>query len=387
MNLLEILNQMNEIDKKLDSKFQIIKGKYVSSIHFWEDENMINNPNYNIMKKQFNENMKNISSQINNLDFSIIEKKDLSFFTQNKFYLLKKIEFYKKTFDVEYIKTFEQKRKYTFQDINYKEYTNIIFQVDIDNLNRTWNKSYEINPKLKDSIPFKEMQYLVNTIKNTILLSEDIDFSFSDKFSNLAHNRGLVKIPKKDNYSKRTIITLFFHELTHFFRYSNWIKNNWVSFQSYDYYWLEEWIALYNEFFYWNQLTNIWEYIPLYDILYNILLEDENPEINKNRFIQTLLIYRQISESEALNYYKRFYRFSFEWSKNFLAKELVYNHSYEYVKKLISQDKYEEIMKWKIWKTLIDKKIDNLFWNDKNINSKEIFENILRFLKENVDFK
>jgi len=46
MNIVEILNQMNEIDKELDSKFQIINWKYISYIHFLEEESMINNPKY-----------------------------------------------------------------------------------------------------------------------------------------------------------------------------------------------------------------------------------------------------------------------------------------------------------------------------------------------------
>gem|GEM_PF-5666780 len=41
----------------------------------------------------------------------------------------------------------------------------------------------------------------------------------------MSHSSGVLVIPNKKTYSLRELITLFFHEMTHFFRRYNNIRN------------------------------------------------------------------------------------------------------------------------------------------------------------------
>jgi len=67
----------------------------------------------------------------------------------------------------------------------------------------------------------------------------------------------VIKIPRRKFYSIKTIITIFFHETTHFFRSYNGERNLGFKYRFSDYYTLEEGIAIYNEHKYGNRIINL----------------------------------------------------------------------------------------------------------------------------------
>lgn len=220
---------------------------------------------------------------------------------------------------------------------------------------------------------------LIEFSKN--ILPKEIEFIFWD-FSNLAHNSWKLKIPNKRKYWIKFIITLFFHEMTHFFRNYNQRINFWFDYNFSDYTDLEEWIALYNEYLYWNQIIKIWHYIPYYDMCYITLLQDI-PEEQKKIEIYNILKYKGYSKSKSLSYYYRFYKFAKIWSKDLFLKDLIYTKWYKNVLNLIRKNplNYNKIMAWNIW---LKELKSNLLEPKYNFGEKLYFEKMVEKIKSMI---
>jgi hypothetical protein len=64
----------------------------------------------------------------------------------------------------------------------------------------------------------------LNIIKEVNEIFPNIKFNFGN-YINLSHYNGLIKIPDKEEYTYKQIITIFFHEFSHFLRHQNSIRN------------------------------------------------------------------------------------------------------------------------------------------------------------------
>jgi hypothetical protein len=216
---------------------------------------------------------------------------------------------------------------------------------------------------------FLEKEEVIELLEFTKRIFNNLNWDFWN-FWNMFHSSWILKIPNKNNYNIREVIVLFFHEMTHFIRYSNTIKNLWFNYTFEDYWTLEEWIALYNEYYYWNKIIKYWEYNPYYDLCFQVLQEKISEEEKKEK-IYNILKNKWFSKEKSLSYYFRFYRYSIVGTQKFFLKDLIYTKSYNLVKKLLLNKKnYDKIMSWRIWLKQLD------FLGIKNTDYIKYFENL-----------
>jgi hypothetical protein len=232
------------------------------------------------------------------------------------------------------------------------------------------NQKFELSKKTNYSIYFskEEVIYLLECSK---IIIPSIRYDFWD-YPNLAFNWGLLKIHDTKKFHIKDVISLIFHEMTHFFRYKNWIKNLWFFYSFSDYPTLEEWIAIYNEFIYWNRLIDYWWKDPIYDICFQYLLEDITEE-EKIKKISKLLWTKWFWAKKSNDYYHRFYRFAKIWSKNLYLKDLIYTKWYYNVVELIEEDpdNYDRIMAWRVWVNTLRK---GIIKPDNNLDFRNFFD-------------
>lgn len=285
------------------------------------------------------------------------------------------INFFKETYDIEANKI-DNNYKIENKNINYNKYNKIFFHVTKKELYKNYKISSNNNLKI-----ILSKGKLIELIKYSDSIMPEIKFKFWD-YGNFSHNNWILKIPDNKKYNIQNIISLFFHETTHFFRYINWIKNLWFDFLLSDYVQTEEWIAIYNEYNYWNKILDYWELNPYYNICYKILLEDisENEKQNK---IHDILHIKWYNRKKSLNYYYRFYKYSQLWSKNLFLKDLIYNSWYNNVKKMINNNEksYEKIISGRIWIFWIE---NNIIDNKKNLDSKKYFSKMAKKIKSYI---
>lgn len=281
-----------------------------------------------------------IKKQIENDEFLIESIKKL--LLNEVDYKIMKIKFLKETFDIEAHKL-DPNHKIENKKTNYEYYNKYFFWVSKKNLNR----KFVIYENSKTDIYFTKKE-LLELIEYSKSLNPDIKFRFWN-YPHLSYLNWYLQIPDFKRYNLRTIIVLFFHETTHFFRNYNEKRNLGFSYDFSDYMDLEEGIAWYNEYFYANQIINYWKYNPYYNRCYQILLEDISEDEKKEK-IYEVLKNKSFTYKKSLNFYQRFHRFVLPWTKNLFLKDLVYLNGYKIVSKLIKQDSinYEKIMKWKI---------------------------------------
>jgi hypothetical protein len=260
------------------------------------------------------------------------------------------------------------------ENINYDYYNKIFYWVTKRDLDKkkliSKNKNYDIFI-LKDK--------LIELLEFSKTIIPELKYEFWN-YINLSHSYWTLKIPDKNKYDIRRVIILFFHEMTHFFRYINWEKNLWFDYSFSDYNNLEEWIATYNEYLYWNKIIDYWKHIPYNNFCYNVLLKEINLEEKKQK-IYDILKNKWFSKKKSLTYFYRFYRYTKIWGNDLFLKDLIYSKWYDIVKKLIIENKenYEKIISGKIW--LFEFK--NSFINSrKNIESKNYFNIMLRKIKD-----
>lgn len=259
--------------------------------------------------------------------------------------------------------------------INYDHYNNLFFWVDKSYLENNFNinlpKEYNIY------LTKAEVKNLLDYAKT---IRPEIKYDFWD-YPNLAFNGGLLKIHDTDNFHIKDVISLFFHEMIHFFRFYNTKRNLGFFYSFSDYPTLEEWIAMYNEFEYGNKIIDYWEKVPDYDLCLKILLEDINEDKKFEKIKNILKKVKWYDEKKSKNYYNRFYRFATIPSKNLYLKDTLYTTWYNKVKDLIKEDKnfYEKILAWRVWIRTVR---ENLIPTKNNLDSKDFFDKMEIKLKE-----
>ena len=277
------------------------------------------------------------------------------------------------------------------------------FDVEANKLNSEWKlpeilPDYDYFSKKIYWIDSKDIQIIWNLPKYNlnyqIIISQD-NFkklimkaeSFFDKinfkiwdYPNFAVSKFTIKIPEKKEYNLQEIITLFFHEITHFIRFDNMQTNLWFTYQFSDKNELEEWLALYNEHFYWNQIIDYGEYFPYYHKVYNVLMKKWTIE-EKLDDMYEILSCKWFTKEKTYKYFHRFYRFTPLWWEKFIFKEAIYYTSYQKVKDLLNQWidlNYLMSMKWGI------NSINYFFeWKKtNNVNYKKYFETMVKEIKK-----
>jgi len=247
-------------------------------------------------------------------------------------------------------------------------YDDILYKTDIKNF---WDSSVKFS--------IDEVTQLLDFTKSYIGW-------FKYKFWNYAymsHHWGELLIPEKEIYNLNEIITLFFHEMVHFLRSYNNKKNYNNDYIFIDYLKVEEWFAIYNEYLYWSKLIKWLEYQPYYDICYWIILNEDISEEEKIWQIYNILKNKWFSKQKSLNYYYRFYRYTYIWSKNLFLKDLVYTKWYKTVKDLIAKDSlnYDRLFSWKVWLSVLNTEYINY---SNNFDSKLYFDKILDLINKKI---
>jgi hypothetical protein len=326
---------------------------------------------------KLNKNSKKLLKIEKDIQTSSLQKKQKVSLLQEIYIRLQKIHFLKATYDIEANKI--DKRILSTCNIDYKFYNELFFWVNVNDL----KKEYYINECKPGNIKFfkEEVEALIE-YSNTIC--SDIKFNFWD-FPNFSHNKWTLNITDKKNYNLQNIISLFFHETTHFFRWYNGEKNLWFRYRFESYNTLEEGIAIYNEYLYGNKLTEYWKFNPYYNLCYKVLLKDIS-EGEKKEEIYQILKCKWYSRKKSHLYYYRFYKYSSYWNKDFFLKDLIYWSAYKNVKKLIRSDQknYEKIMSWHIGLPEIENMIAG---NKNNFDSKNYFLLMTKEIKKYINKK
>jgi hypothetical protein len=286
-----------------------------------------------------------------------------------------KIDFLKNVYDFEANKL-NPNYEVSFPELDYDYYNKRFFWVT--------KKDIEINNK--KIVIYNNNYWTISKakLKNLLIFSEKeipwLKYRFW-AFAFMSHSAWYLNIPTKKEYTLREVITLFFHEITHFFRRYNHIRNFWIAYGFSWYMRIEEWMALYNEYFYWRKLIKWLKYNPFYEACYLVLLNDKLTEKEKQEEIYQILSKKWYDRKKSMFYYYRFNRYSSIWSNNFFLKDLVYTKGYKKIKRILKEnpDDYEKIMSWKIWTNLID---ENIFDNSNNFDTKKYFDNILEEIKK-----
>lgn len=203
----------------------------------------------------------------------------------------------------------------------------------------------------------------------------ELEFQFGN-FPNFSHKAWVLRIPHQKYYNLQNIITLFFHETTHFFRTLNGKRNLWFSFQFAWYATLEEGIALYNEYYYGNKICDYGEYIPYYNLCIWVLLTDI-AEDEKKQKIYEILSCKWFDQQRSSQYYNRFYKYCQLWGTHLFLKDLIYYNGYKNVKKLIRKDRknYDKIMAGDIGIQELEQWIVT---SQNNYNYRKFFQSMLR---------
>lgn len=315
--------------------------------------------------------IKKDKEQIDDIQYKILIK-------EIKF-IYKKIEFLKNVYDFEANKI-DKNYKILNKDFDYDYYNKIFYWVTKEDI----ISDIEISNIKEENKTITKLQ-LIELLKFTKQLVPWFKYKFWP-YVILSHNSWELNIPSKKIYSLREVITLFFHEMTHFFRRYNSIRNYWIWRWFLDYMKLEEWFALYNEYYYWKKLIKWFEYNAYYVACFDILRNKKYSEKEKKEKIYEILREKWNDREKSLFYYYRFYRYSSFWSNKFFLKDLIYSKWYISVKKLIQSDSmyYDILFSWKIWTSFIQ---SNIYDTSNNFDTKKYFNSILREIKKAVWFK
>jgi len=114
----------------------------------------------------------------------------------------------------------------------------------------------------KDLNIFISKDNLIKLLEFSKTLIPELKWNFWS-FAGLSHDDWILNIPDEKKYNIKRIIAIFFHEMTHFFRYLNWKNNLWFHYIFSDYDDLEEGITTYNEYYYWNKIKIIENIMPI----------------------------------------------------------------------------------------------------------------------------
>lgn len=371
---IDFLNILSKNWVDIITGYSKIKEKYYLNNSIFKNKEIPKN--FSLHKQDFMSYLDTIRNNItvfknNNNHNSEIEEIEFD-------YMMERLNFLAESYDIESYKIWN-KIRLNDNIYNLDYYNNIFFKTNnkeilknnIDIFPVHWKKSKETISKTK----------LIELLEKVKTLFPDLIYTFWD-FSYMSHSKWNIKIPEKTEYTIKNVIILFFHELTHFLRRKNQIHNYWTDYSFSDYMDFEEWIALYNEYYYWNLLINwdYWSYFPIYDYLYSILKYTPITS-KKDTFINSLITLKWVSEKTAEDYYNRFYRYTIPGGDKFFLKESCYNNWLKNVKKEIDIDKdnYKKIMSWKIWYSIYNKFND--FWN---IEKNQYLDNVFEIIKKEI---
>lgn len=357
-----------------------IEGKVVNQAVFWKEKI----DDYHAYKKVFLEKMKEKKLALMHLREELYAKEE-NFLHRDIVeweldYQIEVINFLVYTYDIEAKKL---NPNYEGEDdinaIDYDHFNEVFWGVKKDYLNQKFTLSKK--KKIDIYLTQEEVKELLDYAK-TIL--PEIRYDFWD-YPNLAFNWGLLKIHNEKLFHVKDVISLFFHEMTHFFRYHNGIRNLGFFYSFSDYPTLEEGIAIYNEFRYGNRLIEYGGKDPIYDICFQYLLEDISEE-EKIKKLQRLLSLKGFNNKKVHDYYDRFYRFTQIGSKNFYLKDLIYTISYKNVEKLIKEDdhNYERIM---VGRVGIHTYRKGIIKPDRNLDSEKFFSQMENMLRKKIQEK
>lgn len=381
--IIEILKVLNKYDIGL-FKNRVINGLYVNIKYFpfYENKNINEITLKDFLERKFNyfniieknkEELLLIKDQLND------ELKNEEIIQNNINFYVNKLNFIEETYDIEAKKVFPF-YPFSLKKPDYNYYSKSLYWIT--------KKEIPVIQKFPEKKTFdiwlskKELIKLLKYAKWLIWFNYNID----KKLLNKSHNSWTLNIPEQKQYNIKDIITIFFHEATHYIRYYNNLKNVW-NIIFYDKNELEEGITLYNEYKYGNMIIDLWEYYPVYDKIYNILLSDKTKK-EKLEQIKKILEYKfwwEISNEKVELFYKRFYRFAPLWWKDFLLKETIYYSGLKKVKKMLKEWWYtmKELLSIKWWINSINFYKNN--FNIKNyINANEYYEKMVKKIKEMI---
>ncbi len=292
-------------------------------------------------------------------------------------YIYKKIDFLKNVYDFEANKI-DPKYKISYPDMDYDYYNKAFF----------WVKKLDICFDVVIEPDNNNYQYInKNTLKELLDYSKQkvpwLKYKFWS-YAFMSHSSWTLVIPNKKEYSSRELVTLFFHEMTHFFRRYNNIKNYGTTHWFSDYMKYEEWFALYNEYYYWQKIIPWISYNPFYDACYCVLLNNKLNKKQKQEKIYKILKVKWFSREKAMHYYYRFYRYSSFKSDQFFLKDLIYTKWYKKVKRLLKQNKknYDLLFSWRIWPKIFK---TDLVDASNNFDTKLYFDSILLEINKKLD--
>lgn len=288
----------------------------------------------------------------------------------------RKIDFLKNVYDFEANKI-DPKYKISYPEFDYDYYNKKFFWVTKNDI----QKDVIITPQEENSTYISKKQ-LIELLTFSTEKIPWLKYKFW-AYAFMSHSSGVLIIPNKKTYSLRELITLFYHEMTHFFRRYNNIRNFWTSYWFSDYMKLEEWFAIYNEYHYWNMLIEWLNYNAYYDACYNVLLNNKLNQKQKQERIYKILKVKWFSREKSMHYYYRFHRYSSLWWNQFFLKDLVYTKWYQLViKKLKTNFKYYDIFfSGRIWLSSIKSKLYN---TKNNFDTKSYFESMIIEIQKKI---
>ncbi|MDP2090662.1 MAG: DUF1704 domain-containing protein [Candidatus Gracilibacteria bacterium] len=294
-------------------------------------------------------------------------------------FIYKKIDFLKNVYDFEANKI-DPNYKVTFPELNYDYYNKKFFGLTKKDI----SKNIEIVPIEKSEL-FIYKSKLIELLEFTVAHVEGFKYKFGT-FVLMSHSAGILNIPNKKSYSLREIITLFFHEMTHFFRRYNNLRNYGTSYGFLDYMKIDEGFSLYNEYYYGKKLMKGLKYNPYYEACFEVLLNIKLTEEEKKEKIYEILKIKGFDKDKSLYYYYRFHRYSAFGSNQFFLKDLIYTKGYKSVKKLLKTDPlyYDIIFSGKIGMSFIKKQIYDC---SNNYDVKSYFDDILLEIKDKFNIK
>lgn len=319
------------------------------------------------LQKVLNRIEKN-KSKLDLLHYEIL-KKEIKF-------SYKKIDFLKNVYDFEANKI-DPKYKISYPEFDYDYYNKKFFWVTKKDI----QKDVVLTSQEENNQLITKNQ-LIELLKISVEKVPGLKYKFW-AYAFMSHSSGVLVIPNKKTYSLRELITLFFHEMTHFFRRYNNIRNFGTSYWFSDYMKLEEWFSLYNEYFYWEKLIPWLKYNAYYDVCYSILLNNKLNQKQKQERIYNVLKIKWFSREKAMHYYYRFHRYASLGSDQFFLKDLVYTKWYEIVlRKLEAKPKnYDIFFSGRIWLASIKSKLYNTV---NNFNTKDYFDSILIEIQKKI---
>ncbi|NVP17550.1 DUF1704 domain-containing protein [Candidatus Gracilibacteria bacterium] len=319
------------------------------------------------LQKILNKIEKN-KSKLGDIYYSLL-KKEINF-------VYKKIDFLKNVYDFEANKI-DSKYEISYPEFDYDFYNKKFFGVTKFSI----LNDVEITP-LEENNQFISKNDLLDLLKFSKNNIPELKYKFG-AYAFMSHSSGTLVIPNKKNYSLRELITLFFHEMTHFLRRYNNKRNFGTSYGFSDYMKYEEGFALYNEYYYGEKLIPGLKYNPYYDACYSVLLNEKLSQKQKQDKIYNILKIKGFTREKAIHYYYRFHRYASLGGNNFFLKDLVYTSGYNKVLKLLSkkQKNYDIIFSGRIGPSIYKAKLYNI---ENNFDSKTYFEQIYLEIEKKI---